>query len=205
MIDAYEEQIDYYTQRDLFVVDGNLVIYGGTFEAGRQKDQWKSNFSWDKLAECIGNTVSLGISIAEYATGIQGAEAFRDDVKENLEPPTEGNDSDTGEAPGDTSTQKPTGQGGTQNQTVATPASGTDNPSANRAQTIGERTATVMPMPIHLLLLLKQTATQAAIPEVIRRAQAPAQLRLTVRTSPMHRVLQRKINIPRLQKLKRAS
>ena len=146
VIDAYEQQLDYYTHRDLFQVNGNLVIYGGTFQAGRQKDQYKSNFTWDKLADCLGKTLDLGLSIAEYATGLDAATAAMKDVETDIanRKPAQGNTSNTGEnGTSDSATQKPTGQGGTQNQTVDTPASAgsTDN-SQDRAQTVGERTGT---------------------------------------------------------------
>ena len=36
-----------YTHRDIFLVTGgDLVIYGGEFQAGRQQDQFKTGFSW---------------------------------------------------------------------------------------------------------------------------------------------------------------
>jgi len=146
IIDAYEQQLDYYTHRDLFLVNGNLVIYGGTFQAGRQKDQYKSNFSWDKLADCLGKTLDLGLSIAEYATGLDAATAAMKDVETDIanRKPAQGNTSDSGEnGTSDSATNKPTGQGGTQNQTVDTPASaGSADNSQDRAQTVGERTGT---------------------------------------------------------------
>lgn len=151
MIDAYEEQIDYYTHRDIFVVDGNLVIYGGTFQAGRQKDQYKSNFTWDKLKDTIGKTITLGVSIAEYATGLEGATAALDDIKLEIakSKPKEGNSSDKGETASDdpnkndSASAKKDGTNGkpTENSTVQTPASAGGDTSKDRAQTVGERTA----------------------------------------------------------------
>ena len=74
MINPFSYDINNYTTRDLFkVTDGNLVIYGGTFQAGRQKTHYKSNFSWDKFQTVIGTAVELGVSVAEYATGIDVA------------------------------------------------------------------------------------------------------------------------------------
>ena len=143
VIDAYEQQLDFYTHRDLFLVDGNLVIYGGTFQAGRQKDQYQSNFTWDKLADSLGKTLDLGLSIAEYATGLNGALAAMDDVDLDIanRKPANGNTSNSSDT-GDTAGSRPNGEGGTQNQTVQTPASAGGNTSADRAQTITERTET---------------------------------------------------------------
>ena len=74
MIDPFKWAIFTYTTRDLFKVsDGNLVIYGGTFQAGRKKAQMPDNFSVDKLKTVIGTTVELGVSIAEYSTGLNVA------------------------------------------------------------------------------------------------------------------------------------
>ncbi len=144
IIDAYSNQLDYYTHRDLFVVDGNLVIYGGTFTAGRQKDQYKKNFTWDKLADCLGKTLDLGLSIAEYATGLDSAAAAFKDVKAEFanSAPANGNTSDSGETgTSDSATNKPTGDGGKENKKVDTPESaGPGNDSKARPQTVGERT-----------------------------------------------------------------
>ncbi len=108
IIDCYQ-QLDYYTHRDMFEVDGNLVIYGGTFTAGRQKDMYKSNFTWEKLADCVGKTIALGVSIAEYATGLTGAEAALKDVKKEIQnsKPAEGNTSNSNDA--ETSTPRQDG------------------------------------------------------------------------------------------------
>jgi hypothetical protein len=66
MINHQKWDFLYYTHRDIFhVLDGNLVIYGGEFQAGRQKDQLKSNFSWTKLKNVIGQAVVLGTNILE--------------------------------------------------------------------------------------------------------------------------------------------
>ena len=74
MINPFEHQINSYTTRDLFKVsEGNLVIYGGTFQAGRQKTQYKSNFTWEGFKNVIGTAVELGVSVAEYATGLDVA------------------------------------------------------------------------------------------------------------------------------------
>ncbi len=81
MIYPFSNDIRYYTTRDIFwVLDGTLVTYGGTFQAGRQKDQRKSNFSWSKLRQCIGTAVELGVNVASFATGIDVAVAAKDDL-----------------------------------------------------------------------------------------------------------------------------
>ena len=81
MVDPYSWDIDFYTTRDLFNVDdGNLVIYGGHFQAGRSKHQKEKNFSWEKLKTTIGQAIELGVGITEYATGLNLATAQYSDV-----------------------------------------------------------------------------------------------------------------------------
>ncbi|MBR6119577.1 MAG: S-layer homology domain-containing protein [Oscillospiraceae bacterium] len=82
MVNPHTADINFYTTRDLFKVTwGNLVIYGGEYQAGRKKDQLKKNFTWKKLRTTIGSAVGLGVSIAEYATGAGIATAaFKDEV-----------------------------------------------------------------------------------------------------------------------------
>ncbi|MBR4132714.1 MAG: S-layer homology domain-containing protein [Oscillospiraceae bacterium] len=85
MVSPFSYDIDYYTTRDLFSVpNGNLIIYGGTFQAGRQKDQVESNFSMDKLKTAVGAAVGLGVSIAEYATGVEAASAQYEDILQGV-------------------------------------------------------------------------------------------------------------------------
>ena len=82
MIYPFSNDMDFYTNRDLFwVLDGTLVTYGGTFQAGRQKDQRKNKFSWSKLRQCIGTAVEVGVNIASYATGIDAAVSAANDLK----------------------------------------------------------------------------------------------------------------------------
>ena len=116
----------YYTHRDIFhVLDGNVVIYGGEFQAGRQKDQLKSNFSWTKLKNVIGQAVVLGTNILEYTSGISAAEAADLDLKEELflskeNKDTEGDDDGKGDKG---ATDKKTGKDGTKDTKKDTPAS----------------------------------------------------------------------------------
>lgn len=150
MIDHQKWDFWYYTQRDIFhVLNGDLVIYGGEFQAGRQKDQMKSNFSWDKLKTVIGDAVTLGTAIFEYATGIEAAEAARNDLlkidmykdlKEDLKDKYE----NTGEDESTGTSVKKDGSGGTQDKKNETPAStGADanNPKKDdtRDQTVAQK------------------------------------------------------------------
>ena len=85
--DHYTYDYKWYGHRDLFhILDGNLIIYGGTYEAGETKMQRKSvsNFSMKKLTTAIGTAVGLGVNIAKYATGISTAEAAYKDVLEEV-------------------------------------------------------------------------------------------------------------------------
>ena len=94
MQDPFKDATDYggpkheykhYSNLDLFNVNnGNLIIYGGNFQAGRIKSQVDSNFSWEKLKSTIGKATELAVSVASYATGIEAAVAAADDVNESF-------------------------------------------------------------------------------------------------------------------------
>ncbi len=91
-INPFKHNINVYTTRDLFkVTNGNLVIYGGTFQAGRQKTWYKSNFTWEKFKTVIGTAVELGVSVAEYATGIDiASDAYDSLLKSQKNPAANG-------------------------------------------------------------------------------------------------------------------
>ena len=119
MINHQKWDFWYYTHRDIFLVsDGNLVIYGGEFQAGRQCDLYKSNFSWNGLREVIGTAVTLGTSIMAYVNGIDAAEAADLDLQEQLyyeaQKEAEG-DGDAGNSEG--ATKKKDGTGDTTKDT----------------------------------------------------------------------------------------
>ena len=79
MIDPYKHRIKNHTTRDLFNVSGgNLVIYGGTFRAGRSKNQYEDSFNAKNLKTVIGSAVTLATNIAGYATGINTAKSAFD-------------------------------------------------------------------------------------------------------------------------------
>lgn len=85
MVDAYDSRFQYYTTRDIFyLTGGNLVIYGGTFEAGRSKDQQKSSKTWDSFKKIAGKAVALGTNISEYVYGIKVADAAAQDLLESF-------------------------------------------------------------------------------------------------------------------------
>lgn len=116
MINPFKHPLIFNTTRDVFWVnDGNLVVYGGTIQAGRQKDYCKSNFSWDKFKDTVGHAVELGVAVADYATGIKGAMAAKDDLneaikkaEETLKEDDDGTDGTNGKG---SSTQKKDGEG----------------------------------------------------------------------------------------------
>ena len=153
MVDPYSYDINYYTTRDLFHVDnGNLVIYGGEFQAGRKKDQLKSNFSWRKLRTVIGNAVELGVNISEYATGINVASAAYASAQSNSELKKETNmkafneTGDTGDDDGtDGSSQTMVDRNGTnlnaktKDTKLDTANEDSTNPGSGREQTVDER------------------------------------------------------------------
>ena len=151
MVDPYKYDINYYTTRDLFnVTEGNLVIYGGTFIAGRQKDQLKSNFSWSKLKTVIGTAVELGVSISEYATGINLATGGLADVQDKVDKMMGGDvnnaalneKGDTGEDDGTSgtpSTNKKDGADAPAEKKESTPSSDVDNEGEGRNQSVSEK------------------------------------------------------------------
>ena len=133
-----------YTHRDIFLVTGgDLVIYGGEFQAGRQQDQFKTGFSWSALKEVIGQTVALGVSVYEYASGISAATAAKQDKMQEIYPQgqQETGDSDNGQAKDKGTTGKKTGGGGTEEKKTETPATaGTAaNPEAKKDQTVAQK------------------------------------------------------------------
>ena len=83
MVNPYKHSLKRYTTRDIFEVDdGNLVIYGGTFQAGRSKAQGDSKL-YDKIKAVVGSAVALATDVAGYATGINPAMGVFDDVSFN--------------------------------------------------------------------------------------------------------------------------
>ena len=80
MVNPYKYSLKRYTTRDIFEVDdGNLVIYGGTFQAGRSKAQADSD-TYEKIKAVVGSAVALATDVAGYATGINSAIGAFDDV-----------------------------------------------------------------------------------------------------------------------------
>ena len=140
MCDPYSYDMNYITTRDLFWVDGSLVIYGGTFQAGRQKDQLKSKFSWKKFKSVIGTAVGMGVSIAEYATGINAATAAVADVRESFMDEDVPSGDNGGRDDPTTSTIKRTGSGGYEEKKLDTPEKeGSSTTGAGRDETVSEK------------------------------------------------------------------
>ncbi|MCQ2462177.1 MAG: InlB B-repeat-containing protein, partial [Clostridia bacterium] len=144
MINPFENSIDRYTTRDIFTVSngGNLVVYGGTFQAGRSKQQ-SSEKKWDKIKTAIGSAVNLATSIAGYATGINGATGALKDANINAETAFKnlqaGNNSGQTDRPENNSdeggTQKKTGANSVEENKQQTP----QNEVATLNQTIGQK------------------------------------------------------------------
>ncbi len=86
MTDPFGNEYNYYTSRDIFWVDGGgkLIIYSGTYQAGRSKDQREDAFTWDNVKKVIGSAVELGVNVSEYAFGIKGAKAALTDLQESF-------------------------------------------------------------------------------------------------------------------------
>ena len=80
MINPYAHRIKRYTTRDIFdVSDGNLVVYGGTFQAGRSKAQSDDDL-FSEIKTVLGNATILATDIAGYATGINSATGAYEDA-----------------------------------------------------------------------------------------------------------------------------
>ncbi len=110
MIDVFADEYNYYTSRDIFWVDsgGKLVIYGGTYQAGRYKHQQEAALQWSEIKKVAGAAVTLGTNICEYAYGIKGAQAaLQDKIDSYAQNPV----TNTPE-PGVSSTSMPASEGG---------------------------------------------------------------------------------------------
>ena len=138
LLDPFDEGvIRYYTTRDLFWVNnGNLVIYGGTYQAGHQKGQ-KKGITWDDVKNVIGEAVELGINVASYAVGIDLATASYDDLKDKV---ANGLGDDMDSKSEDSFTKKKTGEGSVKDEKVSSPnEKASDDGKSGRDKTIGEK------------------------------------------------------------------
>lgn len=129
-VNVYKHDYNNYPNFEIFdVSDGNLVIYGGNFSAGRSKAQYESNFSWSKLKTVIGQAVELGMNIAAYATGIDAAVASKDDLLEGFKKLAGESDASSTKEKTEKTEQTTKGPDGEkQNQTVGEKQDGIDNP-----------------------------------------------------------------------------
>ncbi len=144
MIDPFAHNIKRYTTRDIFSVDdGNLVIYGGKYRAGRSKAQ-AENKTFDKIKTVVGDVVSLATDVAGYATGINSATgAYQDAVfnaKQALDAiQKEGN---RGTEPTDQTaaiTNKKDGSDSKQEKKQDNPTDKASGENGGRNQTVGEK------------------------------------------------------------------
>ncbi len=146
MIDPYAHRIKRYTTRDIFnVPDGNLVIYGGTYQAGRSKAQTDDDL-FNKLETVVGNAVALATDIAGYATGINAATGAYEDAVFNANQAMEaikkaGGNSDSDASAKDqnsAATKKKDGTDAQPEQKTATPE-GKETGDAARNKTVSEK------------------------------------------------------------------
>lgn len=143
-INHYDYNLRWYDHRDLFhVEDGNLIIYGGTYQAGDNKMLRVdvSNFTWSKFKSAIGSAVELAVNVAEYTTGISEAKAAYVDT---LQAVNEVNTKVTAQAKSEPETQKntPAEKNGGRNQSISEKALDSDRkrtvrvlPARRRRQT----------------------------------------------------------------------
>ncbi len=126
--------LEEYTNRDIFyVANGNLVVYGGHFQAGSSQTQGgnKTSFHWGNFKKAIGKAVELGVSIAEYSTGLNTATAAYQDVLDQVADKTVLNGS--GYTSGSSVTPKD-GSGGVEETQKKTPKE-----NETRNQTVSEK------------------------------------------------------------------
>ncbi|MBR2590342.1 MAG: leucine-rich repeat domain-containing protein [Clostridia bacterium] len=144
MTDVFASQYNYYTSRDIFWVDsgGELVIYGGTYQAGRYKHQREAALTWDEVKKVAGAAVNLGVNISEYAYGIKGAQAALQDKVESYAQEAVNGSAEPGissskmPASEGGSTVKKDGSNGVKEEKVDTPKD-----AVSRVQAVGEKTA----------------------------------------------------------------
>ncbi|MBP0967994.1 MAG: hypothetical protein J5722_10185, partial [Oscillospiraceae bacterium] len=145
--DLFNWDYERYTQRDLFhVMNGNLIIYGGTYEAGQTNVQKKkvSEFSWKKLKTAIGTAVELGVNIAKYATGISTAEAGYQDALKKVADMESGTANPSPLETNETQKNQPNDKNSGRNQSVSEKAAEKDKKIAEgkeRGTPEGENTA----------------------------------------------------------------
>ncbi len=146
MIDPYKHRIKRYTTRDIFNVDdGNLVIYGGTYQAGRSKAQSDDDL-FNKIETVVGNAVALATDIAGYATGINAATGAYEDAVFNAKQAMDAIKKAGGNQDGDESaksqtaatTAKKTGEDAKPEPKKDSP-DGKENSDAARNKTVGEK------------------------------------------------------------------
>lgn len=141
MVNPFKYDIKYYTTRDLFHVEnGNLVVYGGHFQAGRRKAQADDDVSLDEIKTVIGQAVDLGVKIALYANGIgEASDEYEMLLEATAKKSTAQNTTPTGEddgTSGEAEVNKRTGKGdGVKNDTLQ------NNPTKqeSRLPSIGEK------------------------------------------------------------------
>ena len=142
MIDPYDDdegKIRYYTTRDIFWVNnGNLVIYGGRYQAGRSKVMDDSGFTWSNVKKVIGQAVELGVNIASYASGIDIATAQYSDIQDKISQSMEKDYDKNGGS--DSMTKQRTGEGAKKEEKVKTPTeAGSEDGKTGREKTVSEK------------------------------------------------------------------
>ncbi|WP_295085838.1 dockerin type I domain-containing protein [Ruminococcus sp.] len=126
----------WYDHRDLFHVNnGNLIVYGGTFEAGGSKMIRKTeyNFTLEAAMECVGMAVEFGENIAKYATGISTADAAYRDVLDDVANLNTGKATASPKSESEEQKKTPTQEIGGRNKTVNEKASDKDKNIAKGA------------------------------------------------------------------------
>ncbi|MBR5423530.1 MAG: hypothetical protein IK108_05905 [Clostridia bacterium] len=85
-VNPFDHTITKWVSRDIFsVTNGNLVIFGGSYYAGRSKLLYESSDIWGTIKTFFGKAITLATKVTKYATGISEAEAGLKDVEANIE------------------------------------------------------------------------------------------------------------------------
>ena len=147
MVNPYKYSLKRYTTRDIFEVDdGNLVIYGGTFQAGRSKAQADDD-TYDKIKAVVGSTVALATDVAGYATSITSLIGQYEDISFNkkreldkiLKEDQNRDNPDSSKEQKEAATPKKDGSDAKAEKKESTPTDNAENGKEGRNQTVAEK------------------------------------------------------------------
>ena len=150
MVNPYKYSLKRFTTRDIFEVDdGNLVIYGGTFRAGRSKAQADDD-TYEKVKAVVGSAVALATDVAGYATNINSLIGQYEDISFNkkrelekiLKSDQTKDDPNSSKDQTEAATPKKDGSDAKAEKKESTPTESAENGKEGRNQTVAEKQQT---------------------------------------------------------------